>query len=86
MKYSDFKKILNSNNINIYDAQSRIVHWKINNLLNNNNQNNNQNGGNIDIQDFIINKFKNKKNLFNIFINSLITNDTNRINYIINII
>ena len=69
MDYINFKKILNINNINLYDYESRIIHWKFNNLLNeNNNNNNNQLGGNIDNNRFI-NKFKNKKNLFNIFIN-----------------
>ena len=80
MNYIDFKNILNNNDIYLSDATTRIAHWRFNNIFNNNNQ---QYGGNIDNQNYIINQFKNKKNLFKIMINSLVYYNKNRINYII---
>ena len=88
MNYIDFKKILNKSNIYLYDADTRIIHWEFENLLklnNNNNNNNNQTGGSINNYKIIIDKLK-KKNLFNNLIYSINDDNTNRINYIMNLI
>jgi hypothetical protein len=80
MNYNDFKKLLNHNDIFFSDAKTRIAHWRFNNIFNNDNQ---QFGGNKNNQNYIINQFENKKNLFKIMINSLVYYNKNRINYII---
>ena len=33
MNYNDFNVLLNNNNISLFDAQSRVVHYRLNNYL-----------------------------------------------------
>ena len=84
MNYYNFKKLLNKNNIILYDGNARIIHWKFNKLFNLN-QTNIQIGGNINNYKIIINKL-NKKNLIRNLIDSLIDDNINRTNYILKLI
>ena len=80
-----FKKILNKNNIFLFDAQYRIVFYRYNKLIENF-----QKGGSIIISNKsydMLNKIKIKNPiLLSHFINSLIFKDDNKINYIIDLI
>lgn len=73
LNYIDFKDLLYKNKILLYDAELRIAHCRFNNLLNN-----------IKSKDNFINKLLSKPNLLSTLIYSLVNNDTNKINYIIN--
>jgi hypothetical protein len=79
-KYIDFlvfKKNLNNNNILLFDAECRICHHKFNHILNKNQEN----------KEIIISKiFDTNNNLLKPLMNSLLNNNENQINYIINIL
>jgi hypothetical protein len=75
MNIIDFKTILSNNNINLSDAELRIANYRYNHL--------------VKTSQIIDNNFFDKlciknKCLVDIFINSLVDNNTNKINYIIN--
>jgi hypothetical protein len=82
-----FKKLLNNKNILLFDGQYRIIHFRFNNLL----ANIQQIGGSN-----LINPYDNKLNyltdklinnyLFDKLINSLLENNNQTTNYIINLI
>ena len=73
-KFIDFKNFLNKYNIMLFDGDCRIAHYhylQLNNSFN-------QTGGSL------ANKIKNNgQNLLRIFVYSLVTNNVNRINYIL---
>jgi hypothetical protein len=77
-----FKKILNKNNIFLFDAQYRIVYFRYNKIIDNI-----QKGGSLTIKKKsydILNEIKLKNPiLLSHFINSLIFRDDKKINYII---
>ena len=72
MKLMDFKIRLEYYKIYLSDAQLRIAHFRFNTL---------SNDLNYDLFDKLCDK---NKCLVDIFVNSLVNNDTNKINYIIN--
>jgi hypothetical protein len=85
MTFLDFKNLLLDSNIKLFDAEFRIVHYRFNEL----NKNMLQNGG-------AFNKYKpnelierikqTKPTLLEPFINGLLTNNNNKIFWIINMI
>mgnify|MGYP000903859632 CR=1 FL=1 len=78
MKYSKFIKYIIKKKINLFDAQSRIIHSK---LFNNNN--NIQNGGSN--KQIIKNIIKNLETPYlKIFLDSVYDNNAIRIKYILN--
>ena len=83
--YISFKNIINEHNINLYDGDIRIAHCRFNNLFYNKLVNN-EYLSIIDDQNTTINKLKKNPNLLIHLINSLVKNNINKINYIINFI
>ncbi len=79
-KLIDFKKFLNKSNIMLFDGEYRVAHYNYLQLVNITGQS----GGSINSSEFLANKIKNKgENLFKIFVNSLVQNNFDRINYIL---
>ena len=78
--YITFKNILNENNIQLFDAQYRIAHYRYNKYIQKipqqggSSENNNQN-----LLSKIVN---NKSNLLNHFVDSLLSNNINKTDYI----
>jgi len=71
-KFVDFKKFLSKSNILLFDGEYRIAHY---NYL----QLSEQKGG----SDYLANKIKNQGDiLFKIFVYSLVNNNIERINFI----
>ena len=76
MDYLKFKKYLKKNDINLFDSEYRIVHFRLNNIEN---IFKNQTGGSR-----IIKKVKRiNKILLSEFVNSLLNRDINKINGIV---
>ena len=76
MDYLKLKKYLKKNDINLFDSEYRIVHFRLNNIEN---IFKNQTGGN-----HIIKKVKRiNKILLSEFVNSLLNRDINKINGIV---
>lgn len=70
--YCYFKKYLSKYNINMFDANYRVAHYRYNNII--------QKGG----DKKLIRKIKNKStNLLRIFIESLLENNPDKINWIL---
>ena len=82
--FIEFKKILNENNIQLFDAQYRIAHHRFNHL-NHINRNDQKGGSNVNLnnREIISNIIKNRPASLLSLINSLLNKNTIRINYII---
>ena len=78
INFIDFKKLLNKNNIYLFDAQNRIAHYRLNNL----NINKIQTGGSIS-NDLIIKINNLNSNYLNILVNSLLDKNIERIQFIL---
>jgi hypothetical protein len=77
INFIDFKKFLGKSNILLFDGDYRIAHYNYLQLLE-------QVGGSKFSPDYLANKIKNNGDtLFKIFINSLVNNNFERINYIL---
>jgi hypothetical protein len=68
-----FKKLLNENDIYLFDSYYRIAHHRFNNLQYNNIPQNKQVGGSGKMNKIILSRL----------VNSLLTNNTDRINWIL---
>jgi hypothetical protein len=80
--YISFKKYLNDNDIFLFDSHYRIAHFRYNKL---NRLTTDQKGGNINNNTHnIMNKLRNP--LLKHFINSLLDNNIEKLNHIINTI
>jgi hypothetical protein len=81
IKFITFKNYLNNNDIFLFDSQYRIAHFRYNQYINNMIQ---KGGTNLIQSNNILNKINNKKSsLLYHFINSLITNNFIKTNYIV---
>jgi len=88
LEFIEFKKFLNKSNVMLFDGEYRIAHYKyieIIKLLG-------QSGGSNNLSDknnskFLINKIKNHgENVLRIFTYSLVENNINKINYILELL
>lgn len=78
-----FKKILNKNNILLFDCHQRIAHFRYNQIVKTKYLHQ-KGGGNLKNSKILLKKIRDKKyNLLNNFVNSLLSNNLNKINYII---
>jgi hypothetical protein len=80
--FMDFKKLLNNKNIYLFDGEYRIAHYQLNKLINK--SNNNQTGGSIIDTTNILDKV-NKLNSVRLlhFVNAIIANNKEKINWIL---
>ncbi len=92
--FIEFKNLLNNYNILLFDGQYRIAHYKYQKIINSQNQNggsNNFNQGKLNYDENkinkpfeLINKINNhSENLLRIFISSLVDNNKNKINWVL---
>jgi hypothetical protein len=79
INFVTFKNILNKNNIYLFDCHYRIAHFRYNQYINNIAQ---TGGNNIEPTLFLSKINKKKASLLNHFIDSLITNNTIKTNFI----
>jgi hypothetical protein len=79
-KFIDFKNFLKKSNILLFDGEYRIAHYNYLQIVNSLEQK----GGSNNSSDFLANKIKKHgDNFFRIFIDSLVKNNTQRIEYIL---
>lgn len=77
MKFVEFKKYLNNRNILLFDSEYRISYYRFNNMKNN------QVGGGSNKINKIFDYFSDIR--LKHFINSLLTNNINKTNYILSL-
>jgi len=83
--FLNFKNILNKNNVLLFDSQLRIAHFRFNKYINNMPQIGGGIKNNLYNPDLLLNKIYQKKNcLLSHFIDSLVSNNLTRTNFIIN--
>jgi hypothetical protein len=82
INFIDFKNLLKNYDVQLFDSQFRIAHFRFNNFMSNY-----QNGGGATNTQSFFNKLCSRNNcLVSRFIDSLIYNDKSSINYILSII
>ena len=83
LDFIKFKNILNKHNILLFDGEYRIALYNYTQVIKSLEKSEEETNNNF----FLINKIKNlRENLLRIFIYSLVQNDINKINYILELV
>ncbi len=85
IEFTKFKNLLNKHNILLFDGDYRIAHYKYDQILKSIGQTGGSNNlSNNNDPEFLINKINNRgENLLRIFVYSLVENNLNKTNYIL---